>query len=181
MTSPIGHHWWNVCSRCTCTIPCNMCRGQIGPILEIHDQICPFTFWLTWLYDQHKTSYLPKLALHPVLQGEAHIHQVTWLVSMGSNLHIYNLWPYFAFSPYKFYKAAITIMGSLQIGLLGLACKWLLTPQKGFCGGFYLLNREQYLQDLKRHTLAWVRIIWAIKQDNLWTCLTCRWVTKKGV
>ena len=32
----------------------------------------------------------------------------------------------------------------------------------------------------KRHILARVRVVWAIMRENPSTCLTCRWVPKKG-
>ena len=44
---------------------------------------------------------------------------------------------------------------------------------------FDLINGQQNQQNPKRHSLARVRIIWAIKHKNLLTSLTCRWVLKK--
>jgi len=37
-------------------------------------------------------------------------------------------------------------------------------------------NLIQYQPKPKRHTLAWVRVIWAIKRENVLSGLTCRWV-----
>jgi len=33
----------------------------------------------------------------------------------------------------------------------------------------------------KRHTLAWVRVVWAIERENRSTGLNCRWVPEKGI
>jgi len=43
-------------------------------------------------------------------------------------------------------------------------------------GQFDPINGLQYHEIEKRHTLAWVRIIWAIKRENVVSGLTSRWV-----
>jgi len=47
-------------------------------------------------------------------------------------------------------------------------------PKIGVFGQFDPQNGVQYQRKPKRHTLAWVRIIWAIKRENVVNCLTCR-------
>ena len=55
-------------------------------------------------------------------------------------------------------------------------------PKIGFLGVFHPKNGEQYHKTPKRHILARVRVVWAIKRENPSTGLTCRWVDeKKGI
>ena len=50
-------------------------------------------------------------------------------------------------------------------------------PKIGVLGQFDPQNVVQYQRKPKRHTLAWVRVVWAIKRENVVNGLTCRWVT----
>jgi len=50
------------------------------------------------------------------------------------------------------------------------------TPKIGVLGQFDPLNGLQYQPKPKRHTLAWVCVIWAIKRENMVSGLTCRCV-----
>ena len=49
-------------------------------------------------------------------------------------------------------------------------------PKIGVFGQFDPLNGLQYQQKPKRHILAWIRVIWAIKRENVVSGLTCRCV-----
>ena len=62
-----------------------------------------------------------------------------------------------------------------------LAWRRLFASQKLFFWNLTSLNGQQYQQNPKRQTLAWVRVVWAIKRENLPTVLTCRWVPEKKV
>jgi len=58
-----------------------------------------------------------------------------------------------------------------------LAWKRLFTPQKlGFLGYFTPKMRSNVNKTPKRHILAQVRVVWAIKRENPSMGLTCRWV-----
>ena len=60
--------------------------------------------------------------------------------------------------------------------------KRLLTPPKmGFSGNFIPKMASNVNETPKRHILARVRVVWAIKRENPSTGLTCRWVQKKGI
>ena len=39
----------------------------------------------------------------------------------------------------------------------------------------------QYQQNPKWHVFVWVRIVWAVKRENLLMGLTCRWIYEKGI
>jgi len=56
-------------------------------------------------------------------------------------------------------------------------------PKIVFFGGqFDPLNGLQYQLKPRRHTLAWVRVIWAIKHENVVSGLTCRCIAwKRGI
>jgi len=47
-------------------------------------------------------------------------------------------------------------------------------PKIGVLGQFDALNGLQYQPKPKRHTLAWVHVIWAFKGENMVSSLTCR-------
>jgi len=49
-------------------------------------------------------------------------------------------------------------------------------PKNWGFGAIWSPKWGQYQRKPKRHTLAWVRIIWAIKRENVVNGLTCRWV-----
>ena len=55
------------------------------------------------------------------------------------------------------------------------------TPKIGVFGGFHPKIGSNINETSKRHTLAWVRVVWAIKPENPSTGVTCRWVHKKGI
>jgi len=76
-------------------------------------------------------------------------------------------------------NALVFIIWTFQY-LPRLAKKCLFTPPKLFFGQFDPLNGLQYQPKPKKHTLAWVRVIWAIKRKNMVSGLTCRWVALKG-
>jgi len=62
-----------------------------------------------------------------------------------------------------------------------LAGKCLFMPPKlCFFGQFDPLNGLQYQPKPKRHTLAWVRVIWAIKRENVVSGLTVDELLTKG-
>jgi len=54
-------------------------------------------------------------------------------------------------------------------------------PKIGVFEQFDLQNGVQCQRKPKRHTLAWVRAIWAIKRENMVNGLTCRWVDYKSI
>ena len=54
-------------------------------------------------------------------------------------------------------------------------------PKIGVFGGFHPENGEQCQRNPKRHILAWVRVVSAIKRENPSSRLTCRWVDEKKV
>jgi len=63
-----------------------------------------------------------------------------------------------------------------------LAWKRLFTPQKlGFSGDFTPKMESNVNETPKRHILARVRVVWAIKRENPSSRLTCRWVHEKKV
>jgi len=61
-----------------------------------------------------------------------------------------------------------------------LAC---LAWKCSFCiivfGRLNPLIMMQYQWNPRFYTLAWVRVVWAIKRENPPTCVTCRWVPEK--
>ena len=64
-----------------------------------------------------------------------------------------------------------------------LAWKRLFTPKNwGFLGYFTPKMWSNVNETPKRHILARIRVVWAIKRENPSTGLTCRWVhEKKGI
>ena len=63
-----------------------------------------------------------------------------------------------------------------------LAWKRLFTPQKlGFWGHFTPKMGSNVNETPKRHILARIRVVWAIKRENPSSRLTCRWVHEKKV
>jgi len=70
----------------------------------------------------------------------------------------------------SFYNMNISIFGTFG---------WKMpihTLKIGVFGQFDPLNGLQYEPKQKRHTFAWVRVIWAIKRENVVSGLTCRCV-----
>jgi len=68
----------------------------------------------------------------------------------------------------SFYNVNISIFGTFG---------WKIpihAPKIGVFGQFYPLNGLQYKPKPKRHTLVWVRVISAIKRENVVSGLTCR-------
>ena len=57
-----------------------------------------------------------------------------------------------------------------------LAWKRQFTPQKLWFWEYVTLKWGQYQLNPKRHILARVHVVWAIKRENPSTGLTCRWV-----
>ena len=47
----------------------------------------------------------------------------------------------------------------------------------GFLGNLIPKMGYNINESKKRHTLSWVRVVWAIKRENVVNGLTCRWVT----
>jgi len=68
----------------------------------------------------------------------------------------------------SFYNMNISIFGTFGWKILSH------TPKIGVFGQFDPINGIQYQPKPKRHTLAWVRVIWAIKSENMVSGLTCR-------
>jgi len=72
--------------------------------------------------------------------------------------------------------AVVFIIWTFQY-LTCLAGKCLFTPQKlGFLGNLVPKMGCNINESQKRHTLALVCVIWAIKRENVVNGLTCRWV-----
>jgi len=74
--------------------------------------------------------------------------------------------------------AVVFIIWTFQY-LAYLAGKRLFTPLRLGLWAFDPLNGLQYYPTPKRHALSWVRVIWAIKRQNMVSGLTCRWVASK--
>ena len=53
------------------------------------------------------------------------------------------------------------------------------TPKLGFLGYFTSKMVSNVNETPKRHILARIRVVWAIKRENPSTGLTCRWVDEK--
>jgi len=75
----------------------------------------------------------------------------------------------------SFYNMNISIFGTFD---------WKMpinAPKIGVFGQFDPINGLKYQPKPKRHTRAWIRVIWAIKRENVVSGLTCRCVAlKKG-
>jgi len=78
--------------------------------------------------------------------------------------------------------AVVSIIWNFQ-QFARLAWKRLFMPQKlGFSGDFTPKMGSNVNETPKRHILARVRVVWAIKRENRSTGLTCRWVHElKGI
>jgi len=75
--------------------------------------------------------------------------------------------------------AAVSITWNFQY-FARLAWKRLFTPQKlGFLGYFTPKMGSNVNETPKRHILARIRVVWAIKRENPSAGLTCRWVHEK--
>jgi len=97
---------------------------------------------------------------------EAYLDHPPWV--LGVSITLQNL---------VMIDAVIFIIWTFIYYLTFLAGKCLFTPPKlGFLGNLIPLMGCNISQSQKRHTLAWVRVIWAIKRENVVSGLTCRWV-----
>ena len=77
--------------------------------------------------------------------------------------------------------ALVSIIWNFQY-FARLAWKRLFTPRKlGVLGYFTRKMGSNVNETPKRHILARIRVVWAIKRENPSAGLTCRWVHKKGI
>ena len=90
---------------------------------------------------------------------------------LGVSISLYNL---------LMIDAVVFVIWTFQY-LTRLARKCLFTPPKlGFWGNLIPKMGSNINESQKRHILASVRVIWAIKRENVVSGLTCSCLLKKG-